>query len=246
MKSSSKSLLGDFQFNEMFKNLFHIFRFFIPIALCIWMMYPLHGMVLDCTICDPLGNAIILNFVLIFWVLFISIYSGVVFSKKLTDEKEKKYRLQRYLIMILSIIGIIVGTYTVILYESQQRSKIYYKERKNEYKIEQEQLKLKIDSLKNKINKYPDSAHLYFDLGLELRHQGMWKYEVQILKRGILIDSTNSDCHLELANIYGHFYNNYDLAIKENKLGLRHMRTNPQWVIDEIKWLEELKNRNKK
>lgn len=229
----------------MFKNLFHLVRFFIPIALCIWMMYPLHGMVLDCSICDPLGIGITLNFVLIFWGVFISIYSGVVFSKKLTDEQEKKFRLRRYLIMVLSIIGIVVGTYSVILYEGQQRNKIFYKERKIEYKIEQQQLKLKIDSLKNNINKYPDSAQLYFDLGLELRHQGMWKYEVQILKRGILIDSTNSDCHLELANIYGHYYNNYDLAIIENKIGLRHMRTNPQWVIDEIAWLEELKIKKK-
>ena len=208
-------------------------------------MYPLHGMVLDCSICDPLGIGITLNFVLIFWGVFISIYSGVVFSKKLTDEQEKKFRLRRYLIMVLSIIGIVVGTYSVILYEGQQRNKIFYKERKIEYKIEQQQLKLKIDSLKNNINKYPDSAQLYFDLGLELRHQGMWKYEVQILKRGILIDSTNSDCHLELANIYGHYYNNYDLAIIENKIGLRHMRTNPQWVIDEIAWLEELKIKKK-
>lgn len=238
-------MLGDFQFKEMFKNLFHLVRFFIPIALCIWMMYPLHGMVLDCSMCDPLGIGIALNFVLIFWGLFISIYSGVIFSKKVTDEQEKKFRLRRYLIMILSIIGIVVGTYSVILYEGRQRNKIYYKERKKEYKIEQQQLKLKIDSLKNNINKYPDSAQLYFDLGLELRHQGMWKYEVQILKRGIIIDSTNSDCHLELANIYGHYYNNYDLAIKENKIGLRHMRTNPQWVIDEIAWLEELKIKKK-
>ena len=229
----------------MFKSKIQILLFLIPIAICCWMMYPLHGMVFDCTNCDPLGIGLLLNFVLIIWVLFILIYSGIVFSKKLTSEMDKKHRLQRYFIMVLSIIGIVGGTYSFIIYEGQKRNKVYNQQRNIEYKIEKQRIKLKIDNLKNKINAYPDSAQLYYNLALELRHQGMWKNVVKILKKGVLIDSTNSDCHLELANIYGHFYNNYDLAIKENKIGLRHMRTNPKWVIDEIAWLEELKKRKK-
>jgi len=209
-------------------------------------MYPLHGMVLDCTNCDPLGIGLVLNFVLIIWVLFILIYSAVVFSKKLTNEVDKKHRMQRYLIMVLSIVGIVGGTYSFIIYEGKQQNEIYYTHRKKEFEIEKQKIKFTIDSLKNIVSSQPDSAQLYYNLALELRHHGMWKYAANVLKKGVKVDSTNSDCHLELANIYGHYYNNYDLAIKENKIGLRHMLTNPKWVIDEITWLEELKKRKKK
>ena len=75
----------------MFKSKIQILLFLIPIAICCWMMYPLHGMVFDCTNCDPLGIGLLLNFVLIIWVLFILIYSGIVFSKKLTNEVDKKH-----------------------------------------------------------------------------------------------------------------------------------------------------------
>ena len=209
-------------------------------------MYPLHGMVFDCLYCDPLSIGITLSFVLIIWGVFILIYTVIVFSKKAANEIEKKNKLRKYLVMIISIITIVGGTYSFILIKAFQKSKIQNSIRKKELKIEQQQIKLKIDSLQNYINESPDSAQLYYDLALELRHLGLWKYEVQVLKKGILVDSTNSDCHLGLANIYGHYYSNLDAAIRENKLGLKHMRTNPQWVIEEIAWLEELKKKKKK
>ncbi len=229
----------------MFKSKIHFLIFILPIVICCWMMYPLHGMVFDCTNCDPLGIGLTLNFVLIIWVLFILIYSGIVFSKKITTEKDRKHRLQRYLIMIVSIIGIVGGTYATIFYEGQKHNKIYYSIRKKEFQIEKQKIKFTIDSLKNIILSHPNNAQLYYNLALELRHHGMWKYSKEVLKNGIKIDSTNSDCHLELGYIYKVTYNDFEKAIKEYKMGLKYMNTDPQWVIDEIAWLEELKKRKK-
>ncbi len=227
----------------MFKSKLQFIIFLIPIAISIWMMYPLHGKVIDCTICDPLGIGIMLNFVLIVWVLFILIYTVVVFSKKINNEHEKKHRLQRYLIMVISIIGIVGGTFSMIIYDGQQRSKVYYKKRKKEFKIEQQQIKHTIDSLQNIVDLHPNNAQLYHELALELRHHGMWSYAVQVLKKGIKIDSTNSDCHLELGYIYKVQYSDYEKSIQEHKLGLKYMKTNPEFVIKEIEWLEELKKK---
>ena len=211
----------------MFKSKIQILLFLIPIAICIWMMYPLHGFVFECEYCDGLAIDLTLKFVLIIWVLYILIYTGVVFSNKEKNEKEKKHRLQRYLIMVISIIGIVGGTYSFLIYDGQQR------------------IKHTIDSLKNIVNLHPNNAQAYYNLALELRHQGMWRYAKEVLIKGISIDSTNSDCHLELAYIYKVKNSNINKVISEYRLGLKYMKTDPDWVIREIEWLEELKKRKK-
>jgi tetratricopeptide (TPR) repeat protein len=229
----------------MFKSKIQILLFLIPIAICIWMMYPLHGFVFECEYCDGLAIDLTLKFVLIIWVLYILIYTSVVFSNKEKNEKEKKHRLQRYLIMVISIIGIVGGTYSFLIYDGQQRTKVYYSKRKKEFKIEQQQIKHTIDSLKNIVNLHPNNAQVYYNLALELRHQGMWRYAKEVLIKGISIDSTSSDCHLELAYIYKVKNSNINKVISEYRLGLKYMKTDPDWVIREIEWLEELKKRKK-